>query len=65
MTPIKTKIDELWTLFIQKVAIDAFGEKAVIDGTKLVNFYGSVEAHRKLFQKAAEELSGEDQWPTR
>lgn len=58
---MKDEIEQLWKLFIHKVALDAFGEKAVINGTKLANFYGSVEAHKKLFLKAAEELFPEGQ----
>jgi hypothetical protein len=53
---VETKAEELWDAFIQKTAIDAFGEKQVIGGTKLVNLYGSVETHRKLFLQAAKDL---------
>lgn len=61
----KIQMEELWKLFVQKVAVDAFGEKEVIEGKRIANLYGSVEAHKKIFLKAAEELFPEDQCQTK
>lgn len=49
--------EELWEAFIQKMTHAAFSEKEIItEGKKVVNFFGSIESHKKMFFEAAKEL---------
>lgn len=52
----RKEMAQIWSRFIQQVALDAFGEKEMInEGKKVKVLYGSVEAHKKLFDKAVDE----------
>jgi hypothetical protein len=50
------EVEKIWDDFIQKCAVDSFGEQAVItEGKRQRNFLGSVEAYKKIFMAVARE----------
>lgn len=50
-------INKIWALFIEKCALNSFGEREIImEGKKMRNFLGSVEAHKLIFDEAVSEI---------
>jgi hypothetical protein len=42
----------IWKLFVERCAVETFGEQAVItEGKKQVNFLGSVESYRLIYDE--------------
>jgi predicted protein tyrosine phosphatase len=49
---------KLWNRFVFLLSVESFGEKAVItENKKQTNFFGSVDSHRKVFERAVKEIS--------
>jgi hypothetical protein len=49
--------EKVWARFVFLMSIDSFGEQAVIvEGTKQKMFLGSIEKHKKIFDRAVQDV---------
>lgn len=53
---MKERDKQVWERFIHLLSLQTFGEKEVDEGKKQKNLFGSIEAHRQVFEEAVDQI---------